>query len=143
MKITLPNGIVIESEGAVEVDGVRVAPVLDEEEAEDFENDEELYEDSEEESDEGEDEEEEPPIAGRLHKSCRYPTEVASLSKANRDAYKVLARYDNEQGVHYGQVSRELGITMAAAWGRCWSLWRKQELAERVGPGRFRAVLIR
>jgi len=142
MKITLPNGITIEADGAVEVDGLIIAPVTYEEvPAPELVGDDEPEEEVDEED--LEEEEPEPRIAGQLQKSCRYPTEVASLSDPMRNAYKILARYDNEQGVHSRTVARELGINPSTANTRCWNLWKKHGLAERVGSGRYRAVLIR
>lgn len=150
MKITLPNGTVIEHEGALEIGGLLVSPVVHEKVAapevvdvttETVEESDDPYEGEDEVI--FDDEEDLGRVVTTLNKKRRYPTEVASLTKALRDAYFVLARFDNDQGVHYSNVSRELDISMAAAVSRCWALRAKHGLATNpAGNGRYRAVML-
>lgn len=136
MKITLPNGTVIETDEGITVGGITIEPIVTEPPAED---ESEAPEEPEHEEDDGPEQER---IAYRLNKKGVYPTEVASLTGPLRDTFRILAQYDNEGGVHSSHVARELNIGLSAANTRCWMLWRRHGVAERVGPGKYRANLI-
>lgn len=155
MKITLPNGVVVESEETVTIGGITIEPgsyvrksesVLVRATPED-EGPEEEYEDEEPNVNEHgvpipptpqPSEEEARLEAEKAVRNHDLETAEANLSWRHRDTLHLLRNY-NGNGVHYSFVAEQFEISGAAANERCRQLLRKG-LAERVRAGTYRAV---